>query len=213
MKLLSLRLVLSTAVVLAAANFAARDVVVLLIPALSWALGLVAADFRILGFEFVTDHDNASIVALALLDHTIILGGRAIVPDGVSPMIVGTTVGTVMQPLLAALVLVIAWPAGRLEMLLRIALAAVLVFGVLMADTPFSMAAWLWKVQLQAHDPGGASPLVWWSLFLDGGGRLALGLIAAVISIALAQQACACARFPSREADRGAPAHQDPVSP
>ena len=39
--------------------------------------------------------------------------------------------------------------------------------------------------------PGRASPLVWWNVFLNGGGRLALGLIAAALAIALAQRAAA----------------------
>ncbi|MFM9916334.1 MAG: hypothetical protein ACKVOX_11045 [Rhizobacter sp.] len=211
MRHLSTRLVLATSAVLAAATFGSRQIVTLLMPALSSALSLVADDFRILRFELVTDRGNASIAALALLDHTIILGGRAIVPDGTSPMLVGTTVGTVLQPLLAALVLVIAWPAKPAEMLLRISIAIVLTFGVLMADTPFSMAAWLWEVQVRAHEPDRTSPLIWWNIFLNGGGRLALGLIAAVLSIALAQRACAGRRSASRDTAEGTSAAPEPT--
>ena len=105
--------------------------------------------------------------------------------------------------LLAALVLVIAWPAKPAEMVMRIAIAAVLTFGVLMADTPFSMAAWLWEALVRAHEPDRTSPLIWWNIFLNGGGRLALGLIAAVLSIGMAQQACAGRRSASRVAAEG----------
>jgi hypothetical protein len=54
-------------------------------------------------------------------------------------------------------------------------------------DTPFSMAAWLWEIQLRAHEPDRASPLVWWNIFLNGGGRLALGLLAGASSVVLAR--------------------------
>ncbi len=184
----SLRLVAATAVVLMAAHFWSRDVVALLLPVLSAALGFVADDFRILSFEFVSDRGNSSIGAVAMLKHTIVLGGRAIVPDDVSVMMVGSTVGTVMQPLLVALVLVLAWPARMIEMALRLAAACTLIAIVLLVDTPLSMAAWLWDIQLRAHEPDRWSPLVWWNIFLNGGGRLALGLIAGVLSIAWARQ-------------------------
>ena len=104
---------------------------------------------------------------------------------------VGTTVGTVLQPVLVALVLLLAWPARWGEMALRLAIASVLLSVVLLADTPFSLAAWLWHAQIKLYEPGRGSPLVWWNVFLNGGGRLALGLIAATLAIALAQRATA----------------------
>lgn len=185
---IGLRLVLATAAVLAAAHLLSRDAVALLLPTLSTALGFVADDFKILRFDFFSERGNASIGALAVLNHTVVLGGRAIVPDDVSVMMVGTTVGTVLQPVLVALVLVLAWPARWIEMAPRLAIVVALLAVVVLLDTPLSMAAWLWDVQLRAHEPGRASPLVWWNIFLNGGGRLALGLIAGALSIALAQR-------------------------
>ena len=183
-----LRLLLATAAVLTVAHLHSRDAVSLVMPALSKALSVVAEDFRILRFGFIEERGNVSIGALAMLDHTLVLGGRAIVPDDVSVMMVGTTIGTVLQPVLVALVLALAWPAPWLEMALRLAIVGLLLALVLLADTPLSMAAWLWEVQLRAHEPGRASPLVWWNIFLNGGGRLALGLVAGALSIALAQR-------------------------
>lgn len=185
---IGLRLVLATAAMLAAAHFLSRDAVALLMPTLSKALSFVADDFKILRLDFVDERGNASIGALAMLDHTLVLGGRAIVPDDRSVMMVVTTIGTVLQPVLVALVLVLAWPARWIELALRLAIVGVLLVPVLLADTPFSLAAWLWDVQLRAHEPGRASPLVWWNIFLNGGGRLALGLIAGALSIALARR-------------------------
>ena len=182
-----LRLMLATVALLGAAHWYSRDAVALLMPALSKALSFVADDFRILRFEFVSERGNAAIAALATLEHTLVLGGRAIVPNGTSVMAVTTTVGTVLQPLLVALVLVLAWPARWLEALLRIVFVAPLIALLVLLDTPFSMAAWLWEIQLRAYEPGRASPLVWWNIFLNGGGRLALGLLAGASSVVLAQ--------------------------
>jgi hypothetical protein len=184
----ALRLALATALVLAAAHWYARDAVKLLLPVLTPALGFVADDFRIVRLDFVDERKNASIAALAVLDRPLFLDGRAIVPDGSQMMVVGTTLGTVLQPLVVALVLVLAWPAGLREMALRLTIASALLGVVLLVDTPFSLAAWLWDAQLKAYEPARASPLVWWNVFLNGGGRLALGLIAGALAIAFAQR-------------------------
>ena len=109
-------------------------------------------------------------------------------PDGQQVVVASTTVGTVMQPLLVLAVLVLAWPARPLEFALRLALAAAAGVVVLLLDTPFSLAAWLWDAQLKMYEPGRSSALVWWNVFLNGGGRLALGLVAAALAIALAQR-------------------------
>lgn len=185
---LALRLALATALVLTAAYFFSRDAVRLVMPMLSSALSAVASDYQILRFDFVDDRHNASIGAIARLEHTLVLGGSAIVPDAQSVTGVGATIGTVLQPMCVALVLVLAWPAHWREMLLRLLIIAPLLTAVLLVDTPLSMAAWLWDVQLRMHEPDRASPLVWWNVFLNGGGRLALGLIAGTLSIALARR-------------------------
>jgi hypothetical protein len=177
--------------VLAAAHAGSREAARLLLPLLHGALVVVADDFEIRRFELVDERANASIGALAVLRRSLFLGGQAIVPDGNQAMVVGTTIGTVLQPVMVLLVLALAWPAGRAELALRLLVAAALTLPLLLLDTPLSLAAWLWDAQIKAYEPGRASLLVDWNVFLNGGGRLALGLIAAALSIALAQRLAA----------------------
>lgn len=185
------RLLLSAALVLAAVHAGSREAARLLLPLLHGALVVVADDFEIRRFELVDERANASIGALAVLRRSLFLGGQAIVPDGNQAMVVGTTIGTVLQPVMVLLVLALAWPAGRAELALRLLVAAALTLPLLLLDTPLSLAAWLWDAQIKAYEPGRASLLVDWNVFLNGGGRLALGLIAAALSIALAQRLAA----------------------
>lgn len=185
------RLLLSAALVLAAVHAGSREAARLLLPLLHGALVVVADDFEIRRFELVDERANASIGALAVLRRSLFLGGQAIVPDGNQAMVVGTTIGTVLQPVMVLLMLVLAWPAGRAELALRLLVAAALTLPLLLLDTPLSLAAWLWDAQIKAYEPGRASLLVDWNVFLNGGGRLALGLIAAALSIALAQRLAA----------------------
>lgn len=186
---LVLRVGLAAALILSAAHLYSRQMVTCMLPTLTTALKLVADDFKIVEFAFVDERNNTSIAAAALLDRTIVLGGRAIVPDDHSVMVVGTTLGTVLQPIWVAMMMVLAWPARLVELALRIAIVSVLLVPVILLDTPLSMAAWLWDVMVRLYEPGRASLLLWWNVFLNGGGRLVLGLIAGLLSIALAQRA------------------------
>lgn len=187
-KALVWRVLLAAALVLGLAHVGARDAARLLLPMLREALAVVADDFSIQRFELMQERANTAIGALAVQERTLFLGGQAIVPDGQQVVVASTTVGTVMQPLLVLAVLVLAWPARPLEFALRVGLAAAAGVAVLLLDTPFSLAAWLWDAQLKMYEPGRASPLLWWNVFLNGGGRLALGLVAAALAIALAQR-------------------------
>jgi hypothetical protein len=178
----------ATAAVLLASHWHARDAVTLLLPTMRSALQFVAGDFEILAIGFVDERHNASIGAAARLAHTVLLDGRAVVPDGKSILMAGTTIGNVLLPALVGSIAVLAWPAHVREWLLRIAIAAPLLMLALLLDTPFSLAAWLWDGLRRAHDPGMTSLLLWWNTFLGGGGRLVLGLVAATLAIGLARR-------------------------
>jgi hypothetical protein len=182
------RLLLSTAAALALVHGQGRNIVAAALPALGAATQWVASDFEISPLRFMNDRNNLAVGAMARLSRSIVLGDRAYVPDG-AVMGVGVTVGTVLQPLLVAVVLLFTWPARPLELAGRLLLAAPLLAVVLLLDTPFSLAAWLWFAQLQQHDPGAFSLLVQWNVFLNGGGRLLLGLLAAALAIVLAASA------------------------
>jgi len=196
------RLALATALVLLAAHLWSHDLLVQLKPVLSWALETAADDFTVLQFDFAKDRGADSLVALAQLKRTLMFSSTAVVPDGVSVMAVGSATGNVLQPMLVALVLMLAWPAYLLEIAVRLAIGAVLQAGVLLINTPLSMAAWLWFAQLQRHAPDDWSALVWWNIFLNGGGRLVLGLISAVLAIAIARR-CAVRVNRSRNTSAG----------
>lgn len=185
----ALRLGLVTALMLTVAHFCSRQTVTLMLPTLTAALKLVAQDFEIIQVEVVDERNQASVAAVALLGRTVVLGGRAVVPDGRSVMAVSTTIGTVLQPIWVAWVMALAWPSRMAELALRIVIVSAMVVPVVLLDTPLSLAAWLWDVMVRLHEPGRASPLLWWNVFLNGGGRLVLGLIAGFVSIALAQRA------------------------
>jgi hypothetical protein len=163
----ALRLVLACMFVLAISHWFGRPLVQAMLPLLKSALAWFASDFYIHQLALVQQGPDTALQAIARLDHTLVLGEVAVVPDFKTGYFVTTTLGTVLQPLLTALVLVMAWPARVLAWLLR------LVFGS------------LWDMQVKAHAPGSFSMSVWWMSFLSGGGRLVLGLAAGGLAVAL----------------------------
>jgi len=180
------RAALSMTLLVSVATLFAGEVASRLLPLQRAALAWVASDFRLLGLEIVREGPDTALQATAMLDHVIVLGERAVVPDQRRGFIVTTAIGTVLQPLALALGLALAWPAGVREMALRLAICAVLLLPLLLADAPLYLAGSLWEMQLRAARSAESSLLVGWMHFLAGGGRLALGLAAGAASIGLA---------------------------
>jgi hypothetical protein len=184
---LLLRALLATAVLVWLAQAAAAELVSGLRPLLGWALDHLAADFRVLSLDFVDDRGNRALTALAQLDHVLQVGGRVIVPDGVSSLRVSSTVGIILQPLWVGAALLLAWPAiSWVEALSRLMVAPPLLLLALLLDTPLAFSVRMWHTVLQAHDVPHDSPLLWWNTWLNGGGRLALGLVAGALALVLA---------------------------
>jgi hypothetical protein len=68
-----------------------------------------------------------------------------------------------------------------------LAIATVPIAVIVFVDTPLTLAAGMWNSIFMAFEPGRSSALVAWRTFLNGGGRLALGLVAGALAIALAR--------------------------
>ena len=185
----ALRAALSMGALLTLVALCAPELVSRLLPLLRAALAWVASDFRLLGLDLLREGPDTSLRATAMLEHVIVLGQRAIVPDQRGGFIVTTAVGTVLQPPVLALALALAWPAGARELALRLAACSLLLVPLLLADAPLYLAGSLWDMQLRAARSTEMSLLVGWMHFLAGGGRLALGLAAGAFAIALAAPA------------------------
>lgn len=99
----------------------------------------------------------------ANLAHAIVLNGNLTMPHPQGWLEVTTTIGTVLQSSLVALGLTLAWPAKHArEYVTRLTVAAVLIFGAVLADTPFTLWAYLWNMHVQTYEPGRFSLLLLW---------------------------------------------------
>lgn len=91
------------------------------------------------------------------------------------------------------MLLLLAWPAATWgEALLRALLALPALALVMALDLPLVLLAEIWKLLLDAHDPGGWNLLVAWSDLLRSGGRVITGVL---VATAVLTAACALERW------------------
>ena len=157
----------------------------LLQPLLTAATRRWAGDLDVLALAIAAERGQAVLAAQFVLARTVVIEGQALVPDG-AVAVAGATAGTLWQPLLAAAVLLAAWPGTARQQVQRVLVALPLALAVVCADVPASLAAFAWRGLRAAHGLPVASVLETWDAFLQGGGRLLLGLAVAALAVAMA---------------------------
>jgi hypothetical protein len=181
-----LRLVIVAALVLPLLIFFVKPTVDTLLPFYRAVFELIGDDYRILSLGLATQGADSVIRLDVTLAKPILLAGQFILPDERGSANVTTLVGHALQPLAVALIVLLAWPCQKWQtMALRLTVLVPLLIVTLAIDVPFVFAAELWGLFLDRLAPGTWSPMLEWSTFLLGGGRIALGLTAALVSVAI----------------------------
>lgn len=195
-----LRLALCAVVLVPIAVVLGEALISKCLPAVGAIFAFVADDFRLL--SLTVDHEGADRVVRATVawKDVVVFGGTAIHPDPRGRANASTLLAHALQGPLTALLAAAAWPSARGRMprreMYRRCVLLVPAIGVLVAiDIPFVLAGELQALAVSTLAPGTPAPLAIWARFLGGGGRYALGLVAAVLVVQ-------AARCPSRTATR-----------
>jgi hypothetical protein len=165
----------------------AEEIVDWMLPAIPATMDWLASDFRIEAVSVFTDHGSARVGILAVLSRSLVEAGRAVIAGETTPILLTVTVGGVLQPVWMALIAAAAWPGRAAEFALRLPLVLPAAALPMLLDTPVSFATRLWDTQLSTLHIPHHSPLIWWVAFLEGGGRLVLGLVAGAVAVAAAR--------------------------
>lgn len=147
---------------------------------------LLAREFRVtrMATEQVSSHRVVR-VEVTLAD-TLVLGHRTFRPDPRGVAQASTPVAHTIHAMVTALLVSVAWPAADFATRLRRSLLAfALSAGVAVVDAPSILAGTLWQTVLDSAGPGRFSLLTLWAAFLEGGGRLALGILAGASAAAI----------------------------
>jgi hypothetical protein len=173
------------AVVLATALAAVAGEAVLraMLPALSLSLQRLAPDFSLISLAVGTG-PGMSLRADVTLARAVVSGERVYWPDPRGRATASTPAGHALLPPLVIAIALSAWPPRRLrEYPLRAALACPPAAALVMLDTPAVLIASVWST---FPEPRAGALTGMWAAFLQTGGRFALALTIAGLTIAVA---------------------------
>ncbi|WP_189836497.1 hypothetical protein [Sulfurirhabdus autotrophica] len=154
----------------------------LLLPIYHWEIGWLTPDYRILSLG-LQDNRGEEVIALNLqLMHYIVVEEHVLSPGG--NISSSTLAGHALQDAVLMLSLLAAWPTRRFyKRLLLLAGAVPVLLLVEMLDIPLMLLGSMDDLILSRVAPDASSFLVYWMHFLDGGGRLALSIVGALLVV------------------------------
>ena len=161
------------------------------LPLYQWEISVIQDSFRVTDLRVDQQGPDHVVRLEVALAKPVFVGSRYIMPDERGRANATTLVGNVMQSLVTLLTVLLVWPTGQNARpaqvyLLRLGIASPLVLFVLLTDTPLVLLDSIWGIILQHLTFGGFSPLDAWCKFLQGGGRIALGLASGTASVLIA---------------------------
>ena len=160
-----------------------------MIPAFRTVTTIIGTDFDILEMVIASQESNETLRVRADFSHPVFVTGRFIYPfKGQGWMQADLTLGGILQYALFTLIIVVAWPASRRELALRLVTLAPLLAIFLAIQVSTTILAQFWFPVQKEIDPNSHWPLLVWSRFLMGGGGLAFALLLAVFIIALTKK-------------------------
>lgn len=186
-RLLALRFFIAcvgwTVLLLCAGNVLLR----LLTPLFAWEIGALAPYFKIV--QFAVNHSLGSHVFLLKVSiaEMMVVGGQFISPNPIGIATATSVVSYIWQVSVLYCALLCTWPLKtKTEGWVRVWIALPLLLLTLLLDTPLALLGAIWDIIYQAYPAEKISILIDWNHFMMGGGRLMLGLVAAMLTIFLA---------------------------
>ena len=160
-----------------------RQYVELLLPLYRWEIGWCAPEYRIQSLTVQENRGEAVVsLNLKLVQYTFV-AGQLLHPGG--DITSSTLAGHSLQHALLIFSLLAAWPASAISRRLALlCLAVPLLLLVEMLDVPLVLLGSIEDIILANVAPTASSFLVGWMNLLNGGGRLALSIVAALLAVA-----------------------------
>lgn len=178
----ALLFLLAYAVLLALSLQFGQHYVELLLPLYRWEIGRIFPDFNIVSLT-LADHRGEGSVALQLnlIHYTVI--AEKLLPPGLS-VSSSTLTGHALQHPLLMFSLLLAWPAQHFsQRIARLFICVPILLLLEMLDVPLVLLGSIEDVILANLPNSTSSLLVIWMNFMNGGGRLALSIVAALATI------------------------------
>jgi hypothetical protein len=162
-------------------------IVSLALPLVSQEIEALVPQFRIVNVALGQAGADKVIYVEAAPSAVVVVADRLLPIAAQSRFNVSTLAGHVLQPVIVFLAIVISWPARNFgQRVLRLVIGAPLLITVAVLDVPIVLAAELHSMLLDVVAPDAFSLLVAWKDILEGGGRVALAILAAAATVSTA---------------------------
>jgi hypothetical protein len=173
-------------VLLASSLYFGSEYAKFMLPLYRWELTHLTQDYDIQSLMPGNSHGEG-VVNLTLLTRYIVIGAH-IIPPGIS-ISCSTLIGHALQHPLLILSLAVAWPASTLaQRMMRLCCTLPFLLLVELLDIPLVLLGSAQDLLMANFASANGSFLVGWMDFLNGGGRPALSLFAAMMGVV-------CSRF------------------
>jgi len=182
------RLIVIAVVLLALGRVYGVTLVAPILPALAWVIEATDDHFRVDQIHVASKQNNTVIQLKVTPTQPMILGARVLMPKPSLRFEPSILVGSVLQPIIVFLSILLAWPAKGVLVIPRRLLLAVPVAVVLIAtNAPLGLVGAIWDFReyfphMEVH------PLVYWNDFLQTGGPLVMAIAAGVLVVSAADR-------------------------
>jgi len=158
-----------------------------LLPSARVVMGWAEPAFAVQSLQILVQPEGERLRAELALASPVPVGERIVMPNPLGRAHAQVPAAQAWHAPLVLVLLLLAWPAAAWgEVMLRGLLALPALALVMALDLPLVLLAEIWKLLLDAHDPGGWKMLVAWSDLLRSGGRVLTGVLAASAVLAAA---------------------------
>jgi hypothetical protein len=152
------------------------------LPLYRWELGLLTQDYRVQSLMLGNTRGEGVVIA-TLITGYFVIGGHVIRP-GIS-ITCSTLIGQALQHPMLILSLAVAWPASTpAQRIVRLCCALPFLLLVELLDIPLVLLGSAQDLMMANSRAENGSLLVCWMDFLNGGGRPALSIFAAMMAVA-----------------------------
>lgn len=184
----SIRLVILAVLLLTLGRVYGTAIVTPMLPALSWVIEAVDDRLQV-DHAFIANRSADTVIQLKVTPiRMLFLGDRILMPDTKLHFDPTTMLGSVLQPVILLLAIILAWPTTHLRILpARLLLAVPVVALLLVTNVPLGFVGTMQDFR-EYLPTAPVPPLVYWNDFLQTGGPLALAIAAGILVVSAADR-------------------------
>jgi hypothetical protein len=184
----AIRLVILIAILLTLGRVYGSTIVTPMLPALTWVIEAVDDRLRVDHATIVNRSADTVIQLKVTPIRMLFIGDRMLMPDTQLHFDPTTLIGSVLQPVILLLAIILAWPVARLRALpARLILATPMMALLLVTNVPLGFVGTMQDFREYVPEAP-VSLMVYWNDFLQTGGPLALAIATSILVVSAADR-------------------------